>query len=414
MRSLLLFFTISFHLLWSCNPKSEEQKQDISSNLELGVWRGVLKPQDVEIPFNFELIKSKERFTIELINADERIPLDAIVLDNDSIHIPMYIFDATIHARIEANSILSGVWVKNYAEEYIVPFEAVYGGKERFASQHDGMRASFEGKWEVDFIEKNSVKKAIGLFEQDGNFVTGTFLTPTGDYRFLEGVADGNELKISCFDGTHAYLFEAKLLGDGTIEGDFWSGKTWHQKWTARRNDSFELPDPYSMTFIKEGYDNFEIEFPNTSGEIVELSNAKYKGKVVVIQILGSWCPNCMDETRFYTDWYHRNKDRGIEIIGLAFERKADIDYATSRINQMKEKLGVNYEVLIAGTTSQESRAEALPMLNKLLSFPTSIILDKEHNVRKIHTGFSGPGTGEYYQKFVEDFNLFMDKLISE
>ena len=80
----------------------------------------------------------------------------------------------------------------------------------------------------------------------------------------------------------------------------------------------------------------------------------------------------------------------------------------------MKEKLGVNYEVLIAGTTSQESKDAALPMLNKIMSFPTSIILDRQHKVRKIHTGFSGPGTGEYYENYVEEFNLLMDKLLSE
>jgi hypothetical protein len=121
-----------------------------------------------------------------------------------------------------------------------------------------------------------------------------------------------------------------------------------------------------------------------------------------------------MDETKFYVDWLKKNPDKGVEFIGLAFERKPEAEYAFARIEKMKEKLGVPYEVLLAGTTSPESRTKALPMLNKIMSFPTSIILDRQHKVRKIHTGFSGPGTGEYYEKFVEDFNLLMDKLTAE
>jgi peroxiredoxin len=168
------------------------------------------------------------------------------------------------------------------------------------------------------------------------------------------------------------------------------------------------------MTFMKEGYNDFELKFSNTSGDLVQLSDARYNDKIVIVQILGTWCPNCMDETTFYVDWLKNNKSRGVEIIGLAFESKADPAYANARINKMKQKMGIEYEVLFAGTTSEESRAKALPMLNKIMSFPTSIILDKNHKVREIHPGFSGPGTGEYYEKFVEEFDLMMDKLIEE
>jgi len=411
MRGLMLFFLLSYIFLFACNPGSKDQNQSI---IESGIWRGVLKPQNIEIPFTLQVIPNDHSITLELVNADERIPLDDVLIEDDSIHIPMYIFDATIHAKIESKGRLHGVWVKNYAEDYIVPFEASHGVINRFPVTSDVAGASFEGKWEVDFLTEKEPEKAIGIFNQKDNKVTGTFLTPTGDYRFLEGVVNDSVMHLSCFDGTHAYLFEARIVADGTIEGDFWSGKTWHQKWTARRNEDFELPDPYSMTLMKDGYEKFEFKFPNTLKEEVALSDDKYKNKVVIVQILGTWCPNCMDETRFYVDWYQKNKDRGVEFVGLSFERKDDLDYAISRISRMKEKLGVEYEVLFAGTTSEESRAKALPMLNEIMSFPTSIILDKQHKVRKIHTGFSGPGTGVYYENFVDEFNLFMDKLLAE
>lgn len=413
MKRLIFIFCISVSLIVACSPKKEQQQNKSIKLLQTGSWRGVLKTQGIEIPFTFLVDENEGKYSIKLINAEEKIPLDEVIIDNDSIHIPLFIFDATIHAKIEGEH-MNGYWVKNYAEDYVIPFEASFGNDHRFTLNNSIADVSFNGKWEVDFMIDGGIDKAIGIFKQQENKLTGTFLLPTGDYRFLDGVVDGDVMKLSCFDGTHAYLFEARMLKNGEIEGEFWSGKSWHQKWTAKRNEDFELPDPYALTFIKDGYDKFEIKFPNTSGDIIELTDSKYKDKVVVVQILGTWCPNCMDETSFYVDWFKKNKDRGVEIVGLAFEHKADTGYAIKRINTMKEKLGVEYDILIAGTTSAESQAKALPMLNSIMSFPTSIILDKEHKVRQIHTGFLGPGTGIYYEKFVEDFNLFMDKLVAE
>ena len=121
-----------------------------------------------------------------------------------------------------------------------------------------------------------------------------------------------------------------------------------------------------------------------------------------------------MDETRFLSDWYDKNQSQGVEIIGLAYEIKPEFEYARERVLTMKEKLDVPYDFLIAGTSSTESASESLPMLNKVMSFPTSIIIDKKGKVRRIHTGFSGPATGVYYEEFVDDFNQFMQELINE
>lgn len=413
MRNPILVFSLLFSVIWSCTSNTDQVQKQSNNVLKEGSWRGVLRPQGVEVPFLFNVTKSAGAYFIELRNAEDKIVLDEVSIKEDSIHAQLYIFDATIHAKI-AKDKLSGVWIKNYAENYVIPFEANFGNEPRFAIETNNTPASFSGKWEVDFIKEDRIVKAIGLFKQKDHYITGTFMTSTGDYRFLEGAVNGNTMKLSCFDGSFAFLFEAKMLENGSIEGELWSGKSRHEKWAAKKNDDFELADPYAMTYLKEGYENFDIKFQNTSGELVRLSDTRYQDKIVIVQILGTWCPNCMDETAFYVDWLKKNADRGVEVIGLAFESKADTDYANSRINKMKEKMGIHYEVLFAGTTSEESRAKALPMLNKVMSFPTSIVLDKNHKVRKIHTGFSGPGTGVYYEKFVEEFDLMMDKLIEE
>ena len=348
-----------------------------------------------------------------LINAKERLPINELRIDHDTLYLPMHIFDATIIARIADNR-MKGIWKKNYLADYELPFEAEYGPAYRFDTTGATPSVDFSGTWESHFLEDNKDDLAIGIFHQNGKKATGTFLTPTGDYRFLDGVVIGDSLKLSTFDGEHAYLFTAKMKADGTIDGDYWAGKSWHQKWTAFKNPSAGLPDPNTMTHLKKGHDQFEFKFPNVDGDLVELSDPDYQDKVIVVEILGTWCPNCMDETKFLADWYKKNNRRGVEVIGLAFERKPQFDYASERIQKVKDKLGVEYKILIAGTNNQESQAKALPMLDKIKAFPTTIILDKNHRVREIHTGFSGPGTGEYYEKFIADFNHLIDKLVAE
>jgi hypothetical protein len=121
-----------------------------------------------------------------------------------------------------------------------------------------------------------------------------------------------------------------------------------------------------------------------------------------------------MDETKFLKQWYDNNKDRGVEIIGLAYERKPDFTYASDRVKKMIEKFDVRYDFVIAGTHDKVKASETLPMLNQVVAFPTTIFIGKDGKVKKIHTGFSGPGTGKYYEQFIQHFNETVNELLSE
>jgi thiol-disulfide isomerase/thioredoxin len=270
------------------------------------------------------------------------------------------------------------------------------------------------GKYAIRFADRPDSLLSVGVFEQQGNKLTGTVLTRTGDYRYLEGMVDGKEMKLSAFDGEHAYLLTATIQGDSLTNGKFWSGKAKGRSWSAIKDPDAALPDPASLTYLKKGYDKIDFRFPGAESGTVSLQDPKYKNKVVILQLSGTWCPNCMDETKFLAPWYEKNKYRGVEIIGLAYEKKPDLDYARERVQKMKQRLNVGYDYAIAGTADNESASKSLPMLNQVMSFPTTIFIDRAGKVRKIHTGFSGPGTGRYYTDFVEEFNLFVDKLINE
>lgn len=398
--------------LWACG--SEPTQTPVS--LQTGTWHAEVYTQGQAIPFLVEVAQptdSTVQFTLR--NGEERIALDPAPLRGDSLHVPIDIFDASLELKADGG-VLVGHWVKHYAEGYRVPVRLTAGKEARF--QTTGPPATdYSGRYAVTFTvpdEGGRTYPAIGVFEQVGNVVTGTFLTKTGDYRYLAGVADGDSLRLSTFNGEWAYLFTAGKTTEGTLAGEFWSGKTGYKTWTATPDSTASLPNATTLTYLKPGYGPFRFQFPGTDGDTVSYPSEAFLGKPTVVQIFGTWCPNCRDETRFLADWYRRNKDRGVEIIGLAFERNPDPTYAGARIEKMREKLDVGYRFAIAGESNTESASQALPMLSQVLSFPTTIYLDKYGRVRKIHTGFSGPGTGEAYEAFVADFTATMEQLLAE
>jgi thiol-disulfide isomerase/thioredoxin len=401
---LLVMIGLTSLVVVSCTSKKVEMKT--------GAWRGIISLQEQQLPFNFEVIKEGEKYSANLINGDEKILLDEVEVNGDSISMALHIFDAALVAKIEDGK-LTGSFVKNYAKDASLPFSATFGESFRFSSDSVATQ-DYSGKYAVQFINaKNDTTLSVAIFHQKGNQVTGTFLTPTGDYRYLQGNVVEGKLMLSTFDGNHAFLFSATKSGE-TLTGDFYSGKTSHETWTGIKDEQAKLPDAASLTYLKPGFEKLEFSFPDLAKNRISPSDEKYKGKVLVLQIFGTWCPNCMDETKFLTNWYKANSSRGVEILGLAYERKDDFDYASGRVTKMKEKLGVPYDFVIAGTNDKEKASLTLPALNRIISFPTTIFIGKDGKVKHIHTGFSGPGTGIYYDQFIQYFNETVNELLAE
>ncbi|MFB0938078.1 MAG: peroxiredoxin [Candidatus Azotimanducaceae bacterium] len=402
----LLYIAFVVMLLISCK-KTEE-----ITELKTGFWKGEITAQEQQLPFIFEINKEQENFKINLHDGDNIIELNEVTVKNDSVFFTMHIFDIDVKAKINGNS-LQGTYTKNYADDYILPFKATYGIEKRV--ENESLSRKFDGKWDVKLHREDGTdNNTIGIFKTINDQFKGTIMTKTGDYRFLEGYSDEKRFTLYAFDGNHLFVFKAELESDSIFKGDFWSGKTFHQKFTGMKNQNAELPDPDKLTFLKEGYNRIEFSFPGLDGNTISLSDEKYQDKVVVIQLFGTWCPNCMDETKFFNEWFDKNRDRGVEILGLAYEVKDDYEYAKSRVQKMIDTYDIKYDFAIAGTSDKGNAAKTLPMLNHVMSFPTSIVIDKTGKVRKIHTGFYGPATGDYYLNYVEEFNKFMDKLLAE
>ncbi len=387
-------------------------------SLKNGTWRASIQRVDGQsIVFNMETKDSAGKKILYVINGGERLLVDKVSIKGDSVYIEMPFFESAFAARVQQNGNLQGSWLKKGADSIrAMPFSAVYN-QQRFPGSKPALH-KISGRWSVTFKNaSNVVTDAVGEFEQDGSHLTGTFLTATGDYRYLEGVVSGDSLKLSAFDGDHAYLFTANIDDDKTISaGKLYAGAVGVEQWSAVKNETASLPDGYAATSLRPGETTLNFSFKSTDDKMVSIKDERYKGKVVVIQIMGSWCPNCMDETRFLSDYYKAHRKDGVEVIALAYERSTDIERSKKSLLSFQQRFDVTYPVLLTGVTVTDSlRTEkTLPQLNKIKAFPTSIFIDKKGIVRKIYTGFTGPGTGVHYKAFKKEFDETIRQLLGE
>lgn len=403
MKVKILLFIAVYAVILGC-------VQDIPK-LKAGPWQlrfhlsgGQVLPVDMEV---------EKDGSVVFINASERVKMEQPRWAGDSVFIYHPVFEGYFKGELGANTI-SGVFVKESLDRS-VPITMTAGKTARFLST-DSAYWSVEGTWEAVFSPQSEADRypAMGLFQQDGNQVVGTFRTTTGDYRFLQGVMDGDSLKLSTFDGAHVFLFEARVK-DGTMEGVFYSGDHWIEPFTAHLNPQYELTDPNELTALKPGWSTVQFEFPNEHNEMISLADKQFQDKVVVVQLMGSWCPNCLEESRFYAQYYNAHKNPDLEFLALAFEYTPSAEAAWKGLNRLRDKLDITYPILLAqyGTSDKTMAAEKLPMLEHIISYPTTIFIDRNGEVRKIHTGFNGEATG-LFDDFQKDFDIYVTGLLNE
>ena len=383
-----------------------------------GVWRAVLQVPGGELPFSIEFTHEKGGRVAYLVNGPDRTRIDEIAVNDGAVTLRMPGFNNRIDAKLEGDT-LSGtlLMVKPKGKDQTIPFRARSGDAFRFSPGADGPAEpgapDVTGRWAVTFADGGKNSPAIGEFKQQGRTVTGTFLTPTGDHRFLAGEIRGRELRLSKFDGGHVFLYHATVGEDGSLAGKFWSGIAFEDSFTARRDEDASLGDADQATKLVSG-DRFDFRFPDLSGANVSLRDQFFKGKVVVVALAGSWCPNCHDEAQLLVDLYNRKRAQGLEVVSLMFEQFGDFGRAAEATYRFRDSYGIEYTTLIAGISDKDDAASRLPQLNGVFAFPTTIFIDRGGKVRKIHTGFSGPATGEHYTKLVGDFERTVDLLLAE
>jgi peroxiredoxin len=343
-------------------------------------------------------------------NAEERFEGGRVEQTADSLFIFLDQFDNELAFRID-NTALEGVLKRQDGSGTALPVK-VEAGTYRFAERGAKAAGNFSGTYDVVFTAADGKEeRTVGLFEQDGNKLRGTFLRVTGDSRYLEGVVEGNDFYLSSFIGSAPAYYKGSFTADGQLRGEI-VGARGSQAFSGTRNEKAVLPDAYTLTYLKEGYTSFDFSFPDADGRPVSLHDKKFAGKVVVVTIGGTWCPNCIDETAFLAPWYAANRARGVEVISIQYERQTDTAFVKKVLSRQRERYHIQYDQVFGGLADKQGVARSLPALNAFLAFPTTILVDRKGKVAQIHTGYSGPATGQYYEQSIKEFNKEVDALL--
>ncbi len=387
--------------------------------LKNGNWIAelALNSHDV-LPFNFVVSQTIDGYSFMVENGEEMIKLNKPEQKGDSLYVRFPFFNSMLVFKADSKRSINGYWVNfNKGKDYKIPFSSRKKKSQRFSlAKKKVMDTYLDGKWEVTFEPNtNSSYPAVGVFSQTKgkSEVSGTFLTETGDYRFLDGNIVGDSLFLSCFDGSHAFLFKAGINENETLTGKFFSGKHWSSEWVGKRNENFELKSPEDLTYLKEGKD-VTFQLKDMEGQDFTFPNENYAGKVTIIQIMGTWCPNCLDETKYFKELYDKYHADGLEIISIAYETGNSTEDYIKSVTRLRNKLNLNFTFLIGGAARKNLASEHFNMLNEIISFPTTIFIDRNGDVKRIHTGFNGPGTGEYYTEYVQQTNSLIENLLAQ
>ena len=377
-----------------------------AASLKPGIWRFELKTAHANIPFLISFKANKDQVSAKLHNGKETISLNQITMTQNSISIPLDTYEVSLELKFEGAEKLSGNLVRhNKVPKKETPVEGTFGVNERFTEVKEKPSIDLNGSWAVTLDDEGKKTQGIIVFEQKGNILHGSILTPTGDYRYLEGFVSGNHFRAASFDGIYNYLLEGKIESQKLTAAILSSAVT---KVEGKKDEKAALPDAYAQTQL----DVMKFNFPDLSGKNLSLDDPQFKNKPVIVQFFGSWCPNCLDETSYLVPWFSQNKKRGIEIVALAFERSLSLADAKKQLHKIKDRYKLNYPILLAGATAEDKPADKIKGLKNFSAFPTTVFLNKKHEVVKVHAGFNGPSTGQFYKNWQKEFNQMVNELL--
>lgn len=366
-----------------------------------GAWRAWLDSPGGPVPFRLELAAQGETLTAQLVSAGERTELTLSHPAPNALKLEMPWYDAWLEGTVAADGkSIDGAWKKRRGPDTwaTLPFHARHGDGALFAPEPPGSATTPEKPlarlWSVAF-EKHP-DPALGMFVAGpAGSVSGTFATTTGDYRFLEGTFEHGRLRLACFDGAHAFLFDARLDAEGGLKGDFWSGDAWHETWTARADANARPPNSFDRAVLSSRAKIGELAFADIDGNPFYLSDPMLWGRASVIVLFGTWCPNCHDEAEFLVELDKKYRKQGLRILGLAFEVGGDPARDAEQVRRFIERHHVEYPVLLAGRPDSETAAAAFPALERIDAWPTTLFRMPDGEVFSIHSGWAGPATGD-------------------
>jgi thiol-disulfide isomerase/thioredoxin len=381
----------------------------------VGLWHAELVPTEGhEVFFDIRIVTKGPALSATLLNGASESPFTSAVWDGSRLTLAIANYDAKLEAGLRDGK-LEGRYTRVVAAGLAeVPFRATRVARPALPKPKGD--ASIEGSWGVEMTEPRRTEKLTGIFRQRGADVTGTLLSTTGDYGALHGTFDGERLILAVFDGVHVYRFDAEMLPDGTLAGDYRSRVNPPVSWTAKRlapaaADAF-LPGSFDIVKPKDPAAPYVVAFPDVDGRMVSTADPRFANRPMIVSFMGTWCPNCADEAPFLRDLAAKYGSKGLDVVSLAFEYTNDLERNRRQVKRFIERFATPYTILLAGTVADAPNSSAMAPLVGWQGYPTTIFLDRRHRVVKIHSGFDGPATGERFTRLKKEIDAEVEALL--
>jgi peroxiredoxin len=371
-----------------------------------GLWDAQITFNEVGVPFRMEFAGTGAALSGSFFNGDQKVTSNSGREEDGGIVLNFDYYAARLTAKWQDGGLV-GVYRKA-AVEY--PFQA-----RRFAppeANSDGV-PQIAGLWDVEVESSKGEKAWRFIVRQSGPEVSAAILRVDGDTGMLEGAWRDGKFVLSHFDGARPLRLEATPQPDGTLRL-LQNGKnqmTAVRSTEARAKGLPEPTDPTRHTSMQDPTLPLHFAFPDLKGKIVSDADARFRGKVVIVAIGGSWCPNCHDEAPFLMELYRKYRAQGLEIVSLSFEEGDQLKDPT-RLHAFIKKYGIEYPVLLAGEPSD--LAAKLPQAVNLNAWPTTFFLGRDGRVRSVHAGFAGKASGAFHQEMRDEVTGLIERLLAE
>jgi thiol-disulfide isomerase/thioredoxin len=386
-----------------------------------GLWDAIVVTTGAEVPFRFQIATKGSEAQGFFFEGDRQIGSTSGSVAEGVLKLEYDFLNTTLELKLTGDDLI-GTYQNNRAGSRP---QSVRMRRFTPVAVADENTPALAGSWEMrrnaDEVSAPRDTRTWHVFlRQSGAELSGTILRVDGDVGTLVGHWQNGKLVLSHFAGERPNLFEATLAADGTLAVTL--NGTAHYRVVrsgeAREKGIPEPPDPSRYTNVKDPSAPFHFAFPDLTGKMVSDTDARLRGKVMMLAIGGSWCPNCHDEAPFLSELYRDFRGRGLEIVGLMFENDPDPKVSRPRVQSFIKRYAVEYPMLLAGTMQPSPTTktidQALPQLVNFGAYPTTIFLGRDGKVRSVHAGFASPAAGAEHARLKAEIRELIERLLVE
>jgi len=386
-----------------------------------GTWRGFIKnPSGEEVAFAVEIRREGNQITGSLINGDERTPSSSGSIDGNTINLRYDYYDGELTAAINGDE-MRGSFSRQWQKQTLKRELRARRGETNAPASSARAGVDISGEWVLSVGDAPKQRYWRAAFKQTGWDVRGTIIPMSGDWGELAGSLADDQLSLNRFDGINSRVLKLRLLPQGKLEGYVDLGLfDPKRKVIAERIEAVskeiiaDLPDPNKYTHMANPAEPLRFRFPDLEGKVVSASDERFKNKVVVVTITGSWCPNCHEEAPLLQEFYERYRAEGFEAVALAFEYTGDAPRDLEQVKIFAKRHKISYPMLLAGSTDEGEMSRKLPQLVDFGAYPTTIFIGRDGLVKRIHSGFEGKATGDRFTKLKAEYEAQIKELLAE